>query len=285
MVESGNPKAIGWLSSIIAIVVALLLLHAFPLMGNWIDKQRAGEGKFEFEEDLCFDINDVQQFDNTFVRTGAVGVGANMWSYFVPPEGQQHNKISLMSFPVNGTIDGYGVWAFKPEVGDVPSPVAGVQAFFVATNITMGDILGKDVTTIDIYIDIPGATFSTMTVSALYSAPIPKALFTLGTASLGNVTKFKLDVGDLLTMNSAGLTKKFYLQFVVPTSQGINPGSAGVFDMQMYCIEEIKAPTLTRLAGWLSLMNIGVLIMVFISFPQVQVLGRFNSIGERLKKI
>lgn len=284
MVESGNPKASGWLSSIIAIIMALLLLHAFPVMGNWIDNQRAGEGKYEFDEEMCFDITSKKDFKDG-------GIGALAYSYTITGDvikTNSDNDIITMSVPLNGTVNGYGVGVCNPTPPDVPiPPVTKFNAIFITLNFTKSKIIDLDITAIDIYLNIAGVSFSKMPTATLTDEAVTNTINLLG-VNVGNITHYKIDVFDLLEINTLSDTGKIKFAFntvSLGTTGFIPAGSPVVFDMQFYCIKERKAPTITSLAGWLSLMNIGVLIMVFIALPEVQILGRFNRVGERLKKI
>ena len=290
MVESGNPKAIGWLSSIVAIILALMLLHAFPLMGNWIDKQRAGEGKYQFDEDLCFDITKETEFDNTITNSPSpqhthTGVGACAWYYnAIGAAVFSHNQVTIMNIPINGTMDGYGVSVLTESIGSPRIQLQTPEHLYINLNFTKKKVLDLDISRIDIYLDISGVSFNKMKCD-LRDEDLEEDLIPLGEVSLGNVTKLTIKVVDLLKLNTFGVNDKLMLDFYSPSAMYLPSGAFVVFDMQWYCIDEIPTPTLTRLAGWMSLMNIGILILVFISFPQVQVLGRFNNIGERLKKI
>lgn len=286
MVESENPKAIGWLSSIVAIILALLLLHAFPLMGNWVDKQRTGEGKYQFDEEMCFDISAETEFDNTLKLASSTKKGGMLYRYYDGVTGTtENNKVTMFSLPLNGTIGKYGVATTNPSPGDTPvANPSETNTLGFRFNFTKKKILELDIVRIDIYLNIQGVTFSNIEFT-LRDEGNTVQVFQAKKISLGNITSITVKVQDLLKINTMPDDKEIEVGFETQLNELIPGNTFVIFDMQWYCVREIKAPTLTRLAGWMSLMNIGILILVFISFPQVQVLGRFNDIGERLKKI
>jgi len=282
--SEGNPKAPGWLSSIIAIILALLLLHTFPLMGNWIDNRRAGQGKFDFDEDLCFDINDKKQFDNTAQVTGSTGTGAMMYKYYHTTARKSNSPVNVQTIPLNETLDGFAVASTIPNPAETPVPnVAFDYSLQFFLNFTKKKMLDLDIVEIVMYLDISGVTFSTIDFF-VSDESLSKKIFDDRKANIGNITKIKVKVNDLLELNTLQ-DEKLIFGFVTKVGEFIPGNTFVVFDMQWYCIEEIKTPTLTTLAGWLAVMNTVILLVIFVSFPQIQILGRFDGVSRRLKKI
>jgi len=279
----GNPKAKGWLSSIISITFALLLLHAFPVMANWTDKQRAGEGKYDFDEEMCFDISERDDFNTDYAHF--TGTGEFYYAYYdtisLAQQGQ-HNNVTIMDTPINGTKGNYAVTTTTPRVGDTPGTNTARSFIGYGLGFTKKKLIDLDITRIDIYFALPGAD----PIDIVLSDKISSEEITLATdISLGNKTEITINVNTLLKINTLSDTKDLVLVFRTVPGDFIPPNTFVVFDMQWYCIEEIKAPTLTRLAGWIVLMDVGIIALITIGFPQVQVLGRFDSIGRRLEKI
>lgn len=275
-----KKAVIGFKSSMIASIIALLMLTLPLLAGNYLDKVRKGEGKFEFDEELCWDLNEVEVFDNSWVKGGASGVGAGVWTYTdtLSTAHEQHNKIDLITIPYNGTIDGYGVTTSIPKTGTIPSATLGSQLYAILTNLTKVDLLEDDPSSIDIFIDFGGVTFDTMNVVFVNKAGT-NPLFTK-TISVGNVTKIKLSVTDILKINTLTTTEQLRMDFQIPSGKGLTAGAYVIFDLQFNCKEEIKTPTLTTMGLYLAFGGLGYIFLAFIVAPEFTLEGTWKAIKK-----
>jgi len=276
------PKkaVIGYRSSIVASIVALMMLTLPLLAGNYLDKSRKGEGKFDFDEELCFDIDESKDFNHNYVHTVGIvtGTGALTWVYrdtIVPTWKSSQNEIVFMEVPLNGTTRGYGVSSVVlGALGDVPATTSpDTQILHLATNITKADIIGNDITRIDVYLDIGGSTV-TETVFSFQG-------FNYGAISVGNLTKMTVEVTDLLSINSAlAANEKIIINILLKNNEGVIPNSYFVFDMQFYCIKEIKTPTLTTLGIYMAFGGLGYIFLGFIVSPEYTLEGTWNGIKK-----
>ena len=142
------PKPVkGYRSSFVASILALLLLTLPLFAGNYLDKTRKGEGKFEFEEELCFDISDQEQFDNDNVFGSWPGSGALFWAYRHSNNGDtgggRSSNVTIMDVPYNGTVNGYGVATTVPGSPE-DDIVPGLGYLRFRLELTKKDILEKE---------------------------------------------------------------------------------------------------------------------------------------------
>jgi hypothetical protein len=277
--KGNNPRGVG--SSIISILVFLMILFV-PFLGvNLTQRVRSGDGKFDFKEDLCFDLNKQNQFDNSHDDVTGYSSGAFLWKYW---DGVGafigENNVSVIDLPLNGTVDGYGVTFAKQDPGSNP-PQARVTApvrFSFFLNFTKAEIIDLDITRLDIYIDIGGVTFD-------------KVMFTLtdtiGTepvfnewVSVGNLTEITVEVIDLLKINSLDENENLRLVFATENNEVINSNSFLVVDMQFYCIPEIVTPSLTKVSLYITATALFVIFMGFIVTPEISFDGIMKSIGK-----
>lgn len=237
----------GWLSAVVSILVVLSILFVPLLTGNWIQKVRSGEGRYAFQEELCFDISQKAEFDNSWVQPGSTTNGGMMYLYRLPLPKNNNNQVQILTIPKNDTVDGYSVSTTIPNAGDVPviDPLKEYQVIYLF-NFTKTKILNLDITRIDIFLEIAGVSFSEMKFS-LTDLPGTTTVFSGEKVSLGNLTSIDVSLTDLLTINTL-TTGKIKIQFSTQPGEFIPPGVFVVFDMQWYCIKEIKTPSLTQQA-------------------------------------
>lgn len=278
--KGNNPKGVG--SSIISIVLFLMILFV-PFLGvNLTQRIRSGDGKFDFDDELVFDINDESQFDDSY--TTAAGTGAFAWQYFDTISagvGNNHIKMdTVLSIPLNGTVDGYAVTTTTPKAGTTSGfGAAWANQFVFLLNFTKSKILELDITRVDIYIDISGANFNDLlfkiTDEADTASVVPSKR-----ASLGNKTSFKITVLDLLTINTFDPNENIKLLFASNLGEFAPDNSFVVLDMQFYSVKEITTPSLTKVAMWISATALFVIFMGFIVSPEINFDGVMKSMGK-----
>ncbi len=281
--KGNNPRGVG--SSIISIVVFLMILFV-PFLGvNLAQRVRSGDGKFDFEEDLVFDITKKTDFDNSWTKIN--GLGSQNYAYNVlpgPVKEQNNNIVDVISVPLNGTIDGYGVTSAIPKIGSVPivDPTDNYLVQFLL-NLTKADILKLDITRIDIYIDIQGVAFNTLKMTLLDKSDSHDALGGT-TVSVGNLTKIKVEVFDILEINNFVAGENIIFSFATPLGEIIPSGSFVVFDVQFYSIPEITTPSLTKVSLWISATALTVIFLGFIVSPEISFEGILNRMGNAMTR-
>ncbi|TET57423.1 MAG: hypothetical protein E3J52_10360 [Promethearchaeota archaeon] len=257
-----------------------------PFLGvNLAQRVRSGDGKFDFEEDLVFDITKKTDFDNSWTKIN--GLGSQNYAYNVlpgPVKEQNNNIVDVISVPLNGTIDGYGVTSAIPKIGSVPivDPTDNYLVQFLL-NLTKADILKLDITRIDIYIDIQGVAFNTLKMTLLDKSDSHDALGGT-TVSVGNLTKIKVEVFDILEINNFVAGENIIFSFATPLGEIIPSGSFVVFDVQFYSIPEITTPSLTKVSLWISATALTVIFLGFIVSPEISFEGILNRMGNAMTR-
>lgn len=266
---SGNPAMRGVGSSIILSFLVLGMLSVVWYWPNYIQKTRDGEGKFVFDEEICFDFSDEKEFDQNWqfddFPTSQKGKGAFCWVYHDDTTSLNravNNKMTMLNFPLNGTTPPYGasVTELYDPADDVDTPNP-VQTLYIKTNLTKKDIIENDITRIDVYFDISGVTFDTMTLRMSGGL--------IEVVRLGNLTEIKITVEHLLQINALDPDQK--IRFSFPSiNEDIPAGAFVVFDAQFYCIEEIKTLTLDKLAYVNYTLTFILIFVAFIMFGSIR---------------
>jgi hypothetical protein len=217
-----TKAVIGFKSSMIASILALLMLTLPLLAGNYLDKTRSGQGKFGFSGDICYDTNIETDFDNDYKVALSTGKGAMAYSYYDGvTSSTENNKITMQSIAINGTIDNVAVGTTNPNPGDIPVPnPAKPNLLTYQMNFTKNKILDFDIVRIDIYLDIGGVAFSNLEFNMGDQLTSVK-VFTGTKINIGNLTKIDVKVSDLLKINTLSDTGKILLSFTTQNSSGI----------------------------------------------------------------
>lgn len=282
--KGNNPRGVG--SSIISIIIFLMILFV-PFLGiNLTQRIRQGDGKFDFDEELCFDIDKESQFKNDWIEPPSTGIGSLKYSYVVNPNVAKvhHSKMNLLTNPLNGTVDGYGVGSATPNTGDIPVVPVGGNSIQFALNITKETILDLDITRIDIFLFISGVTFTEMDFRMQDISRSTSFLLIEDDMKIGNITKIKIDVIDLLKINTLKDNDELLFMFVGNPGDFIPGNSFVVFDMQFYCIPEIVTPSLTKVSLWISATALFVIFMGFIVSPEISFEGVLNSMASAMTR-
>ncbi len=285
MVKKAYPGTIS--SIILSVIVVMLLLVPF-YTANHLQKVRYGEAKYEFKEVMCFDIDSKSQFmhDNYVYPTSKTrcGAGAVVWFYTSPSSTHSQKPIVMSSLSIPGTVDGYGTSTFFecPSYPFVPTIYYNWLRIYLT--ITKEDIVERDITRIDIYIDISQAQWTHMGggirgqeggVTGISDPAI----------ELGAVTSITVTVEDLLQVNTLNPGEKLYWSFNIPkpdSAYHFTDGAFLVFDMQFYYIEEIKITTadymgIAMIGGGIFTIFCSVLMLPVITFSGV--IGRIVGKG------
>lgn len=280
---SGNPAMRGVGSSVILSFVVLIMLASVWYWPNYIQKTRDGEGKYNFDEELSFDINREEDFDLDWHQYGSSG--AFMFEYYNQEDdlSYMHSDISILDMPLNGTVDGYAVTVTQVEEGDEPLEDAGDYHLYFKTNITMDEIIDLDITSIDIYLDIKGVTFTEVDLYIADHLAWAEYGFKLGTIKLANLTKIKIDVFDLLQISSFGGAKIIF-NFLIPDDEIVEPGSIVVFDSQLYSIKEIKTITMHKLAYVNYFIGTSLIFVGFLMFGSIRLTDIIDWLKTPTKK-
>jgi hypothetical protein len=285
--EGANPVA-GYRSSFIASILALLVLLIPLLVANFIDISREGEGKYDFAEAMCFDIESETQFDEDFVFEDIPpsgtdsGTGAFAWYYFDTDDGFHsimHDEVQVLSTPLNNTIDGYAVTTSKLREGtDTPGTSTSEMGF--GMDFTKKKIIDLDITRVDIYLEINGASFDEMLFGF---ADTNGKVVAKHEIKLDNITKIDISVEDLLSINTLSSTKKLVMWFQAPSGEVLPSEKYIVFDMQWYCIDELKTPTLIKLGIYMSIAGLGLIFLGFIVSPEYTFQGVVDWLDRRTR--
>jgi len=95
---------------------------------------------------------------------------------------------------------------------------------------------------------------------------------------MGSVTEIEITVDDLLNINTLSDTDILYFLFFIGE---VSNGASLVFDMQFYCIEEIKIPTI----DWMGIsMTGGGFFMIFCSILMLPMVTFRDIIGRIVGK-
>ena len=296
MVKKAYPGTIS--SVILSVVVVMMLLMPFYVANNR-DRLRKGYGEFEYKEIMCFDINNVNQFDNTRTflpnphpHNLLSGTGAFAWRYAHggprPDHRTRFNEVVLSNVDIGDKpIDGYGrtisvIYPGDPPLSPYPTASQDVLIFF---SFTVDEIIENDITRLDFYLDLPG---SGVTSAYCYLYDWSGHSFRLVWISecIGKVVSVEITVDDLLYLNS-NFNKNDNLNIywrTAPSSlkQSLIPNGEIIFDMQFYCIEEIKIPTIdymgiAMIGGGLFMGFCSILMLPHITFRSV--IGRIVGKG------
>lgn len=267
----------GFRSSLVASTLALLMLMAVLLAGNSIQKAREGEGKYSFDDELCYDVSSEKDFDNTWQVGTATGTGGMFYAYWellVPDVNNE--KVTTQSTALNGTVGEYAVSKTTPNPGDTPTPSAGKKytvAFLL--NFTKKKIIDLDIVRIDIYLNIAGVSFSTMDLR-LTDESSSSTVFSGKDISIGNLTSIKVEVNDLLTINTFNTNDKIQIAFDTAPGEFIPGNTFVVFDLQFYCIKEVKIPSLTALGLWMGAGGLFYIFLALVVSPEYTIEGVIN---------
>lgn len=244
----------GTISSIILSVVVVMILLVPFVTANHLQKVRDGETKYDFKEVMCFDIDNVNQFDNEY-NTGffngegnydtgigalvhyRLGCGSDYGKYL-------HNRVSIISTPIGGVVGDY-VYGFIPNSGCNPSETDTNFIAFVTT-FSKSQILELDITRIDMFIDFQNTEldFTEMRLKMLGIDEWTPSIFVDRIIQVGELTQLTISVEDLLDINTMFDEGERLMFFFTPISGYIYSDISVVFDMQFYCIEEIKIITI-----------------------------------------
>ncbi len=278
----GNPAMRGVGSSIILSFILLVLLSVTWYWPNIIQQNREGEGQFNFDESLCYDLDDVKDVDNTWTKVSATssGVGALKYSFKATGEAGFYHRYSAMqefNLPLNDTIKPYVVGSTQPTPAKIPEfALTQPDSIGISINLTKTDLLKLDITRIDIYLDVQGSTQPTL--NARLTDQDDTDIITLGTQNLGNLSKFKITVADLLTINNFDDNENLVFVFTTADIGHIAPNSFVVFDLQFYCIDEITTITINKLAYVNYALGIIIIFGGFLMFGSI----RLNDVRDWL---
>jgi len=266
----------GTISSVILSVVVLVLLITPLLVANRIQDIREGKGKYAFKETLCYDINREDQFLNDHDYPRDCGEGALVYGYYDDEYNLfwSYSTIILMDYLLNGTLDGYGAGIAK--TCEPFNPPVRLSVMYIYMDLTKEDIIEKDITRMDIYFDITGKeNFSYRVLIEDYE---------IGVVAMGKLTQLKIDVYDLFEINNLPEDVPLTFSFI-PTADfdesRLYPDEGVIFDMQMYCIEEIKVPSLEKLGFWMIGISLFMLFCSVLMLPEVSFEWIINRIMKR----
>ena len=290
--DKGEEAFKGTISSVILSVFVLFLFLVPVFSANAVEKVRGGDGKYNFQDSLCYDIDGEDDLDDDPDVDGAYGEGA-LGYWVVEDEGNHFslNEVTIMDFPLNGTMDGYGVGIVEPE--EVFNYLYSEVYYFLT--ITKEDVVDLDVTRIDIYFNVTGfseveATYDVFLASEDVDPPTEYydeiTTLELGEITSGELTEFEIKIEDIMKIN----TFEEDLDLVVIFKQTdddyfIEPGSSVVFDMQMYNVKELKIPSLTSIGLWMLGISAFMLFCAYIMLPQVTFDGLIKSMKDGIGKL
>lgn len=280
MVEKDKTPYKGTVSSVILSLFVLFLFLVPIITANGIDKVRKGNGKYNFKETICFDINDDSQFEDDPDLEADCGEGA--MGFWYDEYGFSLNEITLMDYPINDTIDEYGVGITSCCDGD------GLEysVLFMFLTLTKDDIIDLDITRIDILLNVTNLEDDVeFEVYIVTEDDLFDDGFYLGELIAGKLNKFEIDISDILEINAFPEDEQLVLVFV-PTEEEavIQCDSTVVFDMQFYCIEEIKIPSLTKIGIWMLGISAFMIFCSYLMLPEVTFEGVINRIKKSLER-
>lgn len=268
----------GFRSSLVASTLALLMLMVILFASNSIQKAREGEGKYSFDDELCYDINSEKDFDNTWQIGAATGTGAMLYAYWELAVADVNNeKVTTQSTSINGTVGNYAVSKTTPNPGDTPTPSPGKKyTVGFLLNFTKKKIIDLDIVRIDIYLNIAGVSFSKMNFR-LTDESASSTVFSGEDVSIGNLTSIKVEVNDLLQINTFNTNDKIQIGFDTELGEFIPGNTFVVFDMQFYSIKEVKIPSLTALGLWMGAGGLFYIFLGLVVSPEYTIEGIINS--------
>ncbi len=245
----------GTISSIILSVIVVMILLVPFATANHLQKVRDGEVKYEFGEVMCWDIDNVNQFDNTHTRFDpidpfcSVGTGAlvhfqwgcrkNGWC----PSLYFHNEVFIHSTPIDGVVGDYTGVTIPPS--DCNPSEEDTNFIHYAMSFDKSEILDLDITRIDIFIDIQNVEldFVEMSLKLMGIDEWTPSVFSGIKIQVGELTQITVSVDDLLSINAL-FDEGEQLAFWFNAHPGYIPTEVYiVFDMQFYHIEEIEIIT------------------------------------------
>ena len=275
----------GTISSVIlSVIVMIMLLMPFYVANNR-DRLRKGYGEFEYKEVMCFDINEIGNFDHNYFfidpqnPTWPVynqGNGAFIWRYFVQP----YKKVTFVQSPVTmtynsleGTVNNYASGHTTPKPGTT-FQLEGNECWF-ALEITWGEFLEFDVTRVDIFIDgFPITAVGGRLVSLYLSTGQHLRYGPIGTGCvIGEKTSIEVTVDDLLEINNLPSNEQIIIRFY-EYEYTLVPSVDITFDMQWYYIEEIPIPTMdymgiVMIGGGIFMVFCAILMLPMVTFRDI----------------
>ena len=263
----------GTISSVILSIVVLGILLIPFAMANHIQKLREGDGKYNFKETMCFDIDDEDYFNNDPDDVSQeCGNGALGYWY----DDLSLSPVSLHHSPVDGAVDGYGMGTTVTCDGYVE-----YADLLIFLTLTKEDIIEGDITRMDIFLTISGIEDCCYEGWLGYMFEEPS--FELGEITIGELTEIEIDVNDILEINTYPKGEYLFLWFL-PCEEGddciVQPDSIVIFDMQLYCIEEIKIGAI----DWIGIAMVGGgIFMIFCSILMLPSID-FGGITKRIFK-
>jgi len=284
MAEKKDTAFKGTISSIILSLFVLFLFLIPVFTANSIDKVRMGNGKYNFKDAICYDIDDEDDFEDDPDVDPDCGEGALGYLYDEGNGGGfSLNEVTMMDYPINGTVDDYAVGVVRgcEEETEVD---CSILMFFLT--MTKDDIIDLDVTRIDIFINATGVEEDSeyeVYLSTIEDCPDGMEL---GEVTVGELTEITIDIGDIMEINAFEEDEGLVIVFI-PTEEEavVQPDSTVIFDMQMYCIEEIKIPSLTKLGIWMLGISAFMVFCSYIMLPGVTFDGVIESVRTGLGKI
>jgi len=274
--EKGEEALKGTISSIILSVFVMFLFLIPVFTANAVDKVRKGDGDYNFQEVMCFDINSEDHFDDDPDVEPCCGEGALGYAY-VDGDGFSLNEITMMDYPFNDTVDEYAVGVVRACDGDGVD--CSILMFFLT--LTKEDIVDLDITRIDIFINATGLEDDCEFEVYLSTIEDCPEGMELGEVTVGELTEIEIDVAEIMEINAFTEDEGLVIVFI-PTEEEcvVQPDSTVVFDMQFYNIEEIKLASLDKIGIWMLGISAFMIFCAYIMLPDVT----FDGVIERLKK-
>jgi len=263
----------GTISSVILSIVVIGIILVPFITAGYVQKVREGDGKYRFKETMCWDIDEQEDFNNEpeglyqECGEGALGYGYESDGFEI--------ALSYMEFdeyPTNDTVNGYGI-----GITFVCTEPEEFLILIICLNLTKDDILDMDVTRIDIFLSISGLEEDDCYFNVI-TAFIDEYEESIGKILLNEISEIEIDIDYIIELHTLLEVEPLVLIFEPLDDCVIEPESVVIFDMQMYCIEEIKIGALE----WIGIGMIGAgIFMIFCSvlmLPQID----FSGITKRI---
>ena len=145
--EKGEEAYKGTISSIILSLFVSFLFLVPVFTANAVDKVRKGDGKYNFQDAICYDIDGLEDFEDD-PDIEAYGEGALGYMYADNGGDIILTEITILDYPLNGTVDEYGV-GITGDNGEVDCSI-----ILIFLTMTKDDVVDLDVTRIDIFINV-----------------------------------------------------------------------------------------------------------------------------------
>jgi len=267
----------GTISSIIMSVVVLGILLIPVITANHIQKVRSGNGKYEFKETMCWTIDEQEDFNGNPDYPASCGSGALGYYHEYTGSGNDFS-INQMSYEDNileGTVDGYGIGVVdRCEYENIDFSMV-----FIYLTMTKDDIIDLDVTRIDIFFTVSGIEEGCEYDLILSSGGWPGDGLDMGKVTVNELSSIELTVDDMMEIYLFGVGDELSFGFIPVEEEGVvQYNSVVIFDMQMYCIEEIKISSI----DWLGISMIGMgFFMMFCSILMLPTID-FGGVAKRL---